>query len=141
MKGNHKHGYASMKKRHLVYYRWKCMLRRCYEPSNNRYHLYGGRGIKVCARWKKSISNFVEDMGLPPKGKQLDRINNNGNYCKKNCKWSTVKQQAKNRRRQSNSKLYNGYPLMYWSKKYKINYFKLYQRLQNGWSFKDAIYG
>jgi hypothetical protein len=81
------------------YYSWRSMKLRCYYKSGKDYHQYGGRGIKVCLRWRKSFSNFLEDMGKRPSADHtLDRINSNGNYTLKNCKWSTRKEQSNNRR-------------------------------------------
>lgn len=70
---------------------WRAMRQRCNNPTNNRYSRYGGRGITVCERWD-DFKNFLKDMGQKPKGKQLDRIDTNGNYCRENCRWVSPKE-------------------------------------------------
>ena len=75
------------------------MIRRCENPADKHYKDYGGRGIKVCERWK-DLRNFVADMGDPPEGMTLDRWpDKNGNYEPGNCRWATPQQQARNTRR------------------------------------------
>lgn len=99
MTANYKHGHrtGNDKKRSPTYYSWQGMISRCKRPSHMCYDNYGGRGITICDRWKE-FKNFLEDMGVRPKGKTLDRIEVNGNYEPSNCKWSTRKQQQNNRR-------------------------------------------
>lgn len=75
------------------------MIDRCENPNNPSFPNYGGRGIKVCDRWRNSFENFLEDMGLRPEGKTLDRWpDNDGDYELSNCKWSTPLEQQQNRR-------------------------------------------
>lgn len=74
------------------------MLARCKNTKLREYKYYGGRGIKVCKRWQK-FENFLADMGHPPPGLSLDRINNNRGYYPSNCRWATATQQQQNRRR------------------------------------------
>lgn len=84
-----------------TYGSWLAMNRRCNCENATGYKNYGGRGIKICKRWKK-FDNFYKDMGERPIGKTLDRINNNGNYKPSNCRWATYKQQSNNTRRNKN---------------------------------------
>lgn len=81
-----------------TYRSWCGMKARCYNKKNKSYKDYGGRGIKVCGKWINSFESFIKDMGLKPAGSQLDRINNNGNYCKNNCRWVSPRENSNNRR-------------------------------------------
>lgn len=86
------------KTKHEAYLTWRGMKRRCYYQENNRYHLYGGRGITVCERWF-SFDIFVKDMGDKPSPKHsIDRIDVNGNYEPGNCRWASPNQQSLNQR-------------------------------------------
>lgn len=81
-----------------TYRSWRMMLVRCYDPKHENYEYYGGRGIRVCDRWRSSFALFLEDMGERPEGKTLDRENGDGNYEPGNCRWATPTEQASNRR-------------------------------------------
>lgn len=100
-KGNTKHGHNQTGKRSPTYISWDNMIGRCNRPSQPSFKHYGGRGITYDVRWK-SFANFLEDMGERPKGKTLDRIDVDGNYCKENCRWATNKEQNNNKQKTQN---------------------------------------
>lgn len=95
-KNSRKHGLRS----HELYTTYMDMVRRCYTIESEAYKDYGQRGITVYDRWlgDGGLSNFIEDMNPRPEGYSLDRIDNEGNYCKENCRWATKKEQSNNTR-------------------------------------------
>jgi hypothetical protein len=97
-----KHGEAGNDKKRMSreYRAWLNMKERCYNPNNNRFKHYGGRGIRVCDRWLNSYPVFLADMGRRPSPQHsIDRVNNDGLYTPENCRWATVVEQRKNQRR------------------------------------------
>jgi hypothetical protein len=81
-----------------TYHSWTAMKKRCRDPNNKDWKIYGGRGISYCERWER-FDNFLADMGERPEGTSLDRFpDKNGNYEPGNCRWATDLEQARNRR-------------------------------------------
>jgi len=119
---------------------WQGMKQRCTNIKNKDYKNYGGRGIKLLIRWQ-NFENFWEDMQGGYSDKlTIDRINNNGNYCKTNCRWATIKEQVNNTR---TNKLitYKGktQTQSQWSKKLGIHRCVLAHRLKTGWGIPSSF--
>jgi len=85
-----------------AYQVWTDMRTRIFNVNSIDYPRYGGRGIRICPEWK-SFKQFLKDMGDPPiifgYTLTLERENNNGDYCKANCKWASAIEQANNRQK------------------------------------------
>lgn len=134
------------KKRHGLsnnkfYSNWRHMMHRCFNPKNDRFKDYGGRGITVSVEWQV-LANFIKwcESSNYKEGLTLDRINVNGNYCKENCRWSTPKQQSNNTTRNHllshNGKTQN---ITQWSAESGINRSTLYLRIRRGWTAEKAL--
>ena len=124
------HGHCTGYKSSPTYKSWRKMIGRCTNPNDQAFPYYGGRGIKVCKRWR-SFENFYEDMGPRLQGMTLDRYPDvNGAYKPTNCRWATRKQQANNRR-DVHTLRYKGrtYTLAEWSEKTGIGRETLRSRL------------
>ena len=121
LRSKNKHFHNSKRK---IYRIWWGMMNRCYNPSFRFYNYYGGRGIIVCKEWH-DFFKFVEDMGERPENLTLDRIDPDGNYCKENCRWATMKEQNNNKR-DCCFIYYNGtkYSAKMFSKEFGLNYSK-----------------
>lgn len=123
---NLKHGKSYTKE----YSTWAGMRTRCLNVRSPSYPDYGGRGVKICSRWD-TFQNFLADMGTAPSPQHsLDRIDNNGDYCLKNCRWATDFIQSNNRR----NNLFVTFrgqrkALGIWCKELELNYQNTYRRI------------
>lgn len=118
------------------------MLDRCYSKNCTAFPNYGRRGIAVSPRWRgvSGFNNFINDMGNRPDGTSLDRTNNELDYSKENCKWSTKSEQARNRR--TNRVITVGKRsqlLIDWALESGIKRETIMMRLKLGWSAEDAV--
>lgn len=94
-----KHGHKRRGATTPEYRTWCAMIERCERQAHIGFKYYGARGIKVCARWRKSFAAFLADMGRKPTPRHtIDRIRTNGNYKPNNCQWSTPRRQRLNQR-------------------------------------------
>jgi len=125
-----------------IYKIWAGIRKRCNNPNMTSYADYGGRGIKVCEEWGK-FEDFYSDMA---KGYEehltLDRIDANGDYTKENCKWSTMKDQARNKRNSVFIELDGSRKTVAeWEECSGTGRATITWRIKNGWGIRDAIYG
>lgn len=123
-----------------IYGIYRTMLTRCYNKNSEKYSRYGGRGIRVSDEWQ-TFENFYRDMGDPPAGMSLDRIDNDGPYSKDNCRWATGKTQCNNTRRniwitaRGESKT-----ISQWAEVAGVDCRLVHARLQRGWDPERAIF-
>ena len=119
------------------------MKTRCFNKNHSQYGDYGGRGITVYDRWlgKDGFKNFLLDMGKRPDGASLDRIDVNGMYSPRNCRWATRIEQQNNMRT-NHLITYDGetHTLTEWSRKKGLSMQVLYNRIMNyKWNIGDAL--
>lgn len=135
-----RHGYRLRDDTAPTYQSWTAMKSRCCCVGDQAYSQYGGRGITVCERWMR-FEGFLADMGDRPDGTTIDRIDNDGNYEKSNCRWATRKQQQRNRH---NNRMvtFNGDTrcVSEWAEIVGINVSTLWCRLtRSRWSVEKAL--
>lgn len=123
------------------------MKERCDYKKKDNYFLYGGRGIKCL--WNK-FQDFKNDMYksylqhlkiFGEKETTIDRIDVNGNYCKENCRWATLKEQCRNKRN-NHFITFNGktQPLVSWAEEIGISPRTLRSRLVlSKWSIEKSL--
>ena len=129
-----------------IYRAYYAMMDRCYNPNNKSYKWYGGKGIRVCDEWSEKIIGFERfavwslENGWK-EGLSIDRMENNKDYCPKNCRWATVEQQLMNRTISLNF-WYNGEykNLSEISRETNLCYTSLYGKIfRDGYSLDEAI--
>lgn len=137
-----------------IYNIWLAINARCLNKSNHAYKDYGARGILICEDWIKTnpsgFMNFYKwamDNGYKhevlPNGKNkwtLDRIDNNGNYEPNNCRFTTMQEQANNKRNNLRFEYNNQtHSLADWVRILNLDYNRVKLRLDKGYSFEYSI--
>ena len=123
------------------YKTWSGMMRRCNNPKDQSYPRYGGRGITVCEEWHDPVTfiEWLNDNGYK-KGLEIDRIDNDGNYCPDNCRVVTKTQNLSNM--SSNIRLtVDGisYTASQASLKFGVHLTTILHRLERGMSGEDSV--
>lgn len=131
------HGHACGGRITPTYNAWAGMIQRC---THKGYSAYYDRGISVCSRWRK-FACFLADMGERPSARHsLDRIDNDGNYCKTNCRWATKIEQMRNMRTSVHVE-WRGERLTIaaWAERLRLRQDTLRARLRAGWNVACAL--
>jgi hypothetical protein len=120
---------------------WSAIIHRCENPRAASFDRYGGRGIRVCERWRESYANFIADMGQrPTKEHSIERRDNALGYSPENCRWATRSDQARNTRR---TRLVSAFGvtlcLADWADVSGVNYSTLHERLGSGEPPESAL--
>lgn len=114
---------------------WDSAIQRTTNPNHKSFHLYGGRGIRVCDKWRQSFEAFYADMGPRPSTKHsLDRYpNQDGDYDPGNCRWATWVEQANNRRNTPRVTIgADTKSLSEWARVAGLSHTCIYQRFKKG---------
>ena len=124
-----------------LYLIWHSMIERCENAKSISYKNYGGRGISVCEEWHdfERFANWANGSGYS-ENLTIDRLDNDKNYCPENCKWSTMKEQGRNKR--TNRMVTIGgktCTLSEWCESYEISQVTVQSRLRYGWDIEKAI--
>jgi hypothetical protein len=122
---------------------WSGAIERCHSESSKDYPRYGARGIRVCESWRKSFEAFFADMGPKPSARHsLDRIDVDGDYEPKNCRWATAREQQANRRNNINIELGGRLVTLfeYCGRQHSPRYQRIAWRVARGWSMADAVF-
>lgn len=133
-----KHGKSNTR----LYRIWRGMIDRCEKTNSISYENYGGRGITICKEWRDDVgifSKWAMENGYE-EGLSLDRIDNDEGYFPKNCRWSSSKEQANNRRTNYNIVL-NGEKktLSEWCEELQLNYKTVKSRIHRSWTIEEAL--
>lgn len=122
-----------------LYSVWVRMRSRCEREVDKDYSYYGARGISVCESWR-SFPAFIADMWPRPSGYTLERLDNNGHYCKENCKWASREEQNYNKRNSARlTYLGETMTIAQWSQRLGIEKSTLSYRIRSGWSADKAL--
>lgn len=137
-----RHGEARDGKTTSEYRMWGSMISRCCNPNHPAFHNYGGRGIRVCDRWRNSYEAFLADVGRrPAPNLSIDRIDNDGDYEPGNVRWATMTRQNRNKRRTVMATIGNvTKPLADWIDDAGIPRTTFYHRRRRGMSVRDALF-
>ena len=137
-----RHGHARKGAMSRTYKSWAHMIERTTNPRARKWPSYGGRGIRVCDRWR-DYALFLADMGERPAGTTLDRIDNEGHYEPGNCRWATPKVQANNRRESIATRRLSldgtTRILAEWAVVLGVRENTIRERLRAGWSVERAL--
>ncbi len=138
VKRNRRHGLCYTR----IHSIWVNMKDRCYNPNNQHFYRYGGRGITVCDEWLNSLTSFYDwatENGYSD-NLTIDRIDNNKGYSPENCRWATVEEQNNNREHhillEINGETKN---IAQWAKESGLKYRTIHARYNRGWTGESLI--